>query len=66
MQPTIVVVDVESDVHPIHLIAVDQYAAVLSCRHIASPLVPFGHVVLGKLLIGNPFRQFKDTGGVQF
>lgn len=66
MQSTIVVVKVEADVDTIHLLIVDQYAAVLSCMHIASLLISFGHIVFFKLLLGNPFRKFKDAGGVQF
>ena len=66
MQPTIVVVKAKSDIDPIPLLVVDQYAATLFHGHIVSLLISFGHVVLFKLLLGNPFWKFKDASGVQF
>ena len=66
VQSAIVVVKVKSDIDPIPLLVVDQYAAALFHGHIVSLLISFGHVVLFKLLLGNPFWKFKDASGVQF
>lgn len=66
VQSAIVVVEVKSDIDPIPLLVVDQYAAALFQGHIVSLLSLFGQVVLFKLLLATHSGDSKMQQRSQF